>query len=259
LTPARISGRSAASALFAAEEPSEKVESEEAKDESEDAEEKAEAEKEADEKEEEEEEEEVESEEDAALRELKEKIAKMEATLNEKKSTLQYTSDKADEFSQAGYARKVAEMENMRRIRRNLQTSNKSTSKTNILKEFLPVYDRLDELNAEHGESEFGSKYGGLSLKNVFTSIGVTEYSVEAGSEVNYKVKVASSQVSADVAKDCVIEQVATGLELDGNLLKEAECIVSLGAEEEPKEDDEGKSDDAADETEESESEGDAK
>ena len=55
--------------------------------------------------------------EDPELTALKEEIAKQEATLKEKRRELAYTSDQADDFSQAGYARKVAEMENMRRAK----------------------------------------------------------------------------------------------------------------------------------------------
>jgi len=48
---------------------------------------------------------------------IKEEIAKLESTLKEKRRELAYTSDKAEEYSKSGYARKVAEMENMRRAR----------------------------------------------------------------------------------------------------------------------------------------------
>lgn len=63
------------------------------------------------------EEEEQPAEEDPELVALKEEIAKLEADLKEKRRQVEYTSDQADEYSQAGYARKVAEMENMRRAR----------------------------------------------------------------------------------------------------------------------------------------------
>jgi hypothetical protein len=56
-------------------------------------------------------------EEDPELVALKEEIAKLEAEVKEKRRQVEYTSDQADEYSQAGYARKVAEMENMRRAR----------------------------------------------------------------------------------------------------------------------------------------------
>ena len=48
---------------------------------------------------------------------IKEEIAKLESTLKDKRRELAYVSDKADEYTKSGYARKVAEMENMRRAR----------------------------------------------------------------------------------------------------------------------------------------------
>jgi hypothetical protein len=61
--------------------------------------------------------EEVQPEEDPAITALKEQIATLESTLKSKQSSLRYAQDQAEEYSKAGYARKVAEMENMRRMR----------------------------------------------------------------------------------------------------------------------------------------------
>jgi hypothetical protein len=74
------------------------------------------------EEEEEDEKEEVEEEEKKPedtpeVKDLKEKIAKLESTLAEKKSSLQYNLEQIEEYSKSGYARKVAEMENMKRVR----------------------------------------------------------------------------------------------------------------------------------------------
>jgi hypothetical protein len=55
--------------------------------------------------------------EDPEILALKEEIAGLESTLKNKKNTLSYTQEQAEEYSKAGYARKVAEMENMRRAR----------------------------------------------------------------------------------------------------------------------------------------------
>jgi cell division protein FtsL len=55
--------------------------------------------------------------EDPEILALKEEIAELESTLKNKKSTLAYTQEQVEEYSKAGYARKVAEMENMRRAR----------------------------------------------------------------------------------------------------------------------------------------------
>jgi hypothetical protein len=56
--------------------------------------------------------------EDPELVALKEEISTMEKTLKERRVQVALTADTADEFSSAGYARKVAEMEMMRRNKR---------------------------------------------------------------------------------------------------------------------------------------------
>jgi hypothetical protein len=56
-------------------------------------------------------------EEDPEITALKEEIASLENTLKEVRRKLAYTTDLADDFTKTGYARKVAEMENMRRAR----------------------------------------------------------------------------------------------------------------------------------------------
>ena len=67
--------------------------------------------------EEESEEEEEQEPEDAELVALKEEIAQMEDTLKQRRRKLADTEDAADGYTKTGYARKVAEMENMRRAR----------------------------------------------------------------------------------------------------------------------------------------------
>jgi hypothetical protein len=55
--------------------------------------------------------------EDPDVKTLKDEIAELEKTLKAKKSQIQYLKDSNETYSKAGYARKVAEMENMRRTR----------------------------------------------------------------------------------------------------------------------------------------------
>ena len=66
---------------------------------------------------EDEEEDEDEPAEDPEIVALKEEIAKLEVAVKEKRRHVRSTSDRADDFSKAGYARRVAEMEQMRRTR----------------------------------------------------------------------------------------------------------------------------------------------
>ena len=55
--------------------------------------------------------------EDPEVTALKESIAELEAALADKKSKLQYELERCEEYSKSGYARKVADMENMKRVR----------------------------------------------------------------------------------------------------------------------------------------------
>lgn len=55
--------------------------------------------------------------EDPDVKALKDEIVELEKTLKAKKSQIQYLKDSNETYSKAGYARKVAEMENMRRAR----------------------------------------------------------------------------------------------------------------------------------------------
>ena len=62
-------------------------------------------------------EEEEEEEEDPELKALKEEIGQLEEELKKARRKVADVSDRADDFTKTGYARKVAEMENMRRAR----------------------------------------------------------------------------------------------------------------------------------------------
>ena len=57
------------------------------------------------------------SSEDSSLAMMKKEIEQLEQDLKAKKSSLMYAQDQVEEYSKSGYARAVAEMENMRRVR----------------------------------------------------------------------------------------------------------------------------------------------
>ena len=109
------------------------------------------------------------------------------------------------------------------------------------MKEFLPVYDKLNTLRETYQENEFGTKYSALNLEATFATLGVTDFNVEAGEKVNnFRMKVLESEINADFAKDTILRQVAPGMELDGNVIRAALCVSSLGAEEEAAAEEEG-------------------
>lgn len=165
---------------------------------------------------------------------LKESIAKLESTLADKKSKLQYELEQCEEYSKSGYARKVADMENMKRVRSNIASTSQSSATAAVLKQFLPMYDTLNTLKETYENDEFGAKFSELNLQQTFSKLGVTDFEVQVGEKVNnFRMKVLESEVSADgsQAKDTILRQVAPGMELDGNVIRAALCVSSLGAE----------------------------
>lgn len=172
--------------------------------------------------------------EDPEVTALKESIAELEATLADKKSKLQYELEKCEEYSKSGYARKVADMENMKRVRSNIASTSKASATAAVLKEFLPIYDNLNRLRDTYAEDEFGRKYSELNFEQTFATLGVTGFDVQTGDKINnFRMKVLESEPSAEVAKDTVLRMVAPGMELGGNVIRAALCVGSSGTEEE--------------------------
>jgi len=115
-----------------------------------------------------------------------------------------------------------------------LQSSNKYAATAGVLTEFLPVLDRLQALREQYDNDEFGAKYSALAggLRAAFTEMGVTEYTVNEGEPVDKsRVVVVDSEYSETVEKDTVLRPVAIGMELQGNVVRMAECVASLGSE----------------------------
>lgn len=101
-----------------------------------------------------------------------------------------------------------------------------------VLRDFLPVYDTLNALKEKYANDEFGSKYGGLSIGPTFAKMGIKEFSISEGEALDLiRMNVVGSEYSG-AAKDTVIAQVAPGMDLEGNVIRAAQCITSLGSEE---------------------------
>ena len=94
------------------------------------------------------------------------------------------------------------------------------------------MYDSLNTLKDTHSSDDFGAKYSNLNLQQTFETLGVTSFGVEVGEKVNnFRMKVLESEVSTEQKKDTVLREVAPGMELDGNVIRAALCVSSLGEE----------------------------
>lgn len=172
--------------------------------------------------------------EDPEVTAIKEEISALEAKIKSRRNDLASIIDSVETYSKAGYARKVAEMDQIRKMRGAASKSNESTAKATILQDFLPVLDELKALDEKYAGDDFAQSYKALrwDLNNAMTALGMSEYTAEIGATADPTRFVAvEEQYSDDYAKGTVISPVAVGLELQGNVMRMAECVVSLGSE----------------------------
>jgi len=184
-----------------------------------------------------EEEEEV-VEEDPEIVALKEEISKFEAELKSKRLTLSDIQDRADEYTESGYMRKVAEMDNYRKMREISTQNNRFSSRAAVVMKVLPVLDELMELEVRFDPELNGYKALRWDLQNALTEkLDMSEYAAEVGDEFNFiRYKAVSEEYSDTFPKDSIISVVKSGLEIKGNVLRPAKVVRSLGKEEAPEE-----------------------
>ena len=116
-----------------------------------------------------------------------------------------------------------------------MQSSDSNSATAGLLVDFLPVWDKLQELEAKYGEDEFGMKYNPLpaAMRSAFSEMGVVEFTVAVGDAVDLRrMKVIQAEASDDVAEDKVLRSLAAGLELDGNMVRKGQVVKSLGPKE---------------------------
>jgi molecular chaperone GrpE (heat shock protein) len=199
-----------------------------------------------------EEEEEKEPEEDPEITAIKKEIADLESSLKQKNRDLNNLERMAEEYTKGGYARKVAEMESFRRSKSLASADNESAARADVLQGFLPILDKLKEANKDYEGDDFAKAYSAISwdFNNGLKDLGVTDFTLQEGDKADTRRVVAiEEEYSETIAKGCVIKPVEMGFELDGNVMRLATAVVSLGpepAEEEASEDDEAEEGDDA-------------
>lgn len=172
--------------------------------------------------------------EDLAVTELKQTIAKLESEIKSKRSNLQNLQDMADRYSSAGYARQVAMVENNKRMRGENMADTKYAARAGVIQTFLPVLDDLDALGAKYEGDSFANSLGALRAEffNSMQQLGVTEFGAKPGESVDgSRVVAVGEQHSDEFSEGTVISLLKSGFEIQGNIVRAAECIGSLGPE----------------------------
>lgn len=186
--------------------------------------------------EEESKEKEEEPKEDPEITALKDEIAVLEIELKSNRVKLSSTQDLADDYTDGGYRRKCAEMDNMRRMRSQASANNQVASKANILQTFLPTLDTLKILEAKYTDNEFAKGYGAIprDFENCLKGLDVAEFTVEAGSKIDLMRCVATSEEYSESDEAGIVLRVEKGgYDVQGNVIRFAEVVVSLGSEKE--------------------------
>lgn len=212
--------------------------------------------------EEEEEDAPTEPEEDPEITALKTQISTLENTLKQKNRDLNTLTKTCDEYTKNGYARKVAEMESFRRSKSLASSDNKKVAVANVLQSFLPILEQLSVLDVQYEDNVFAKSYKALrwDFNNALVDLGVVEYTVKEGDVADKRRVVAvQEEYSETVPQGVVISPVGVGFELEGNVMKLAQAVVSLGPEPAEEEEAEGGEEDvvAEGEGDEKEEEGD--
>jgi molecular chaperone GrpE (heat shock protein) len=117
-----------------------------------------------------------------------------------------------------------------------MNSSSKETAMASVVQNFLPILEDLEYLGERYGQDDFGKSYGALVgiLKSGMKELGVEEFSVGIGDKVDVsRAVVVEEEYSNVFAKGTVIRPISSGMELQGNVMKMAECVASLGKEKE--------------------------
>lgn len=103
-----------------------------------------------------------------------------------------------------------------------------------VLATFLPILDTLGELQEKYGHDEFGKSYNALPsiMQQVYTDLGAVEYSIAAGDAVDpNRMNVVETVYSDEYPANTVIQPLTLGLDMQGNVIRAAQCVASLGPE----------------------------
>lgn len=175
-----------------------------------------------------------EPEEDPEVTALKSEITQLESQLKQKNRDLNSLERMAEEYTKGGYARKVAEMESFRRSKSAASQDSKVAARAVVLEDFLPILENLRELNVKYEGNEFAKSYSALcwNFNNALKDLGVSEFTVKEGDNADgIRIEATREEYSETIAKGMVIQPLEIGYELEGNIMRRASAVVSLGPE----------------------------
>jgi len=191
----------------------------------------------------------------AEIAALKKTIDELMTNVKSKQSSLSDINDKLKLNSANGYATLAADLQNFRKRREETSSKMKTTEVAGVLKSFMGTFKKFAEIREKFvDEDEDIQKIVGsykaleTSFVNEFTGIGAREFHAVEGEDMNFaRLNKIGEEFSGEVAAGKVIREVTNGWEIRGEILEKAECVVSLGEEEEKVEEEEEEEEESED------------
>jgi molecular chaperone GrpE (heat shock protein) len=173
-------------------------------------------------------------EEDEEVKALKKEIAALEGTLHTKRVECSRVEDMVEDFSEGGYLRKCADMENIRKRSVSSHQTSKYISRASVLqKHFVLILEELSTLQQQYANTPNGKSYDTLRSDMMLAlqkKIDVSTFDSPVGKEVNkQRDDIVGYEASDTIPKGMVVRSVKSGLEVHGNVVCPAQCIVSQG------------------------------
>lgn len=205
-------------------------------------------------------------EEDAVIEDLKKKIASLTSDINSAKGELSDIREDVKLYSQNGYARLAADLQNFKKRRTETSKRMENEEVAKVLRGFMGTFGKFEkvrekwatEMESDEAIKSLINSYSALetSFLNEFTGLGVREFHAVQGEEMNAsRLKKVGEELSEDTAKGCVIKEVKRGFELKGEVIEKSECIISMGGAEKKEEEEKEKGDNENEEEKEEEKE----
>jgi len=186
--------------------------------------------------------------EDEVVAKYRAAISSLEATLRSKNMKISSIKESASRYSKNGTLRLVAELADFKKSRARTKVSDEARGKARKIEPFLAVMDELAALegtfsdDTEKVAKQFGSL--GRDLQTNLGKVGLKSFGAEIGSDryIISRYTAISKEYSDTIPEGYITKVLVEGLEIEGNIVRDAEVVVSLGVKKE-------EADEKADET----------
>lgn len=167
--------------------------------------------------------------------ELKHQIADLERQLKSARGGLIEAQDSLKDAGEAGYMLLAADFERFRLRAKDEMGVQSGIGKLNTARQLLPFIETFSSLQGAEAESTeaaaIHSYYGGIykQLMQLLEQWEVSSFNAPVGEVYDPRLHSKASTVEREQAAGTILEQAACGWMMGGEVLMQAECVISSG------------------------------